>query len=169
MGKLDLYSGLKADLLTVTATKGDNTTMKVHHVALWRNNIEREKQEIPNLFPAVFIELMPADYKELTKGVQQYDMIVRLHICFESYKTEDTDMLRLVDAVFAKVHKKQYEYFGELLRIHDEQNYDHDNVQDFIQDYRTLGKDYGADKRATTNATVTTLEITPDKVDPNQI
>lgn len=147
MSKLALYTGLKADLLTITGVK---------HVALWRNNLERENVEQPFLFPAIFVQFMPSNYRDkgnLAKS-QEYDMIVRLHICFESYKDEDTDVLTLVDSVWQKVHTARYGTFGKLVRRDEDQNFDHDNVQDYIQDYSTLGND-NITPIGTTTATLT--------------
>jgi len=134
MSKLTLYNGIKADLEAITGIK---------HVALWRNQLEREVQEIPFLYPAIFVEFLPSNYQDKGNKAlsQQYDMIVRLHICFESYKDEDTEILTLVDNVWQTVHKKQYGTFGQLLRRNEEQNFDHSNIQDYIQDYSTLGND----------------------------
>jgi len=151
MSKLVLFDGLSADLIAIPAVK---------KVALWNNQPTNEDKENPYLYPAVFIEFLPAEYRDLTEGVQEYDMITRLHICFESYKDQDTAVLTLVDTVYKTVHRKRYENFTRLLRRGEEQNFDHDNVQDYIQDYITLGKDFGADQRATTEHTVTD-EITP--------
>lgn len=134
MGKSALYSSLRTDLLTITGVK---------HVSLWNNQIERENVEKPFLYPAIFIQFLPSEYRDLANKatVQQYDMIVRLHICSESYEDVNTDVLDLADAVWQKVHKKQYGDFGELLRRNEEQNFDHPNVQVYVQDYKTLGRD----------------------------
>lgn len=146
MSKLILYNGLKPDLETITGIK---------HVALWNNQIERENEEYPFLYPAIFIEFLPSNY--MTKGraasSQQYDLTVRLRICFESYKNEDTDILTIADTVWQSVHKKQYGVFGELIRTNEEQDFDHPNVQQYIQDYLTLGNDNLIDNRV--NATLT--------------
>jgi hypothetical protein len=165
LSKKLLYTGLKADLLTVATTKANGDSMFFKTVELWRNNLERENEEQPFLYPACFIEFLPSTYKELTLGIQQYDMIVRLHICFESYLDEDIDILELVEATFSKVQEKQYEYFGKLLRREETQNFDHPNVQDYMQDYVTLGKDYRADKRPMTPASPT-LVTTGTFIDP---
>jgi hypothetical protein len=44
-----------------------------------------------------------------------------------------------------------------MYRIAERENYDHNNIQVYEQDYRTTIKDFGADQRATTSATVTIL------------
>jgi len=134
MSKLTLYNGIKADLEAITGIK---------HVALWRNQLERENEEQPFLYPAIFVEFLPSNYQDKGNKAQsqQYDLTVRLHICFESYEDEDTTILTLVDSVWQTVHKKQYGVFGQLLRRNEEQNFDHSNIQDYIQDYATLGND----------------------------
>jgi hypothetical protein len=151
MSKLTLYNSLKTDLEAISGIK---------HVALWRNNLERENEEIPFLFPVIFIEFLPSNYRDKGKGAssQEYDMVVRLHICFESYKDEDTDILTLTDLVWDTIHANQYGTFGKLLRRSEEQNFDHDNVQDYIQDYQTLGNDNLSTD--TTTATLTPIITT---------
>lgn len=134
MSKLTLYNGIKTDLEAITGVK---------HVALWNNQIEHERQEIPFLYPAIFIEFMPSNYRDKGRAAtsQEYDMNVRLRICFEEYKQTDVEILTLVDSVWQKMHKKQYGTFGQLLRRNEEQDYDHPNIQQYIQDYATLGNE----------------------------
>lgn len=134
MSKLTLYNGLKADLETITDIK---------YVYLWNNQLANESKEIAFLYPAIFIEFMPSNYIDKGKQAisQQYEMIVRLRICFEEYKQTDVQILTLVDSVWQKIHNKRYGTFSSLLRRNEEQDYDHDNVQMYIQDYSTLGND----------------------------
>lgn len=160
MSKIDLYEGLKADLQAVQGVRADNSAIRFKTVELWRNLLQMEKVENPRLFPACFIEFLPSNYMELAGGLQSYDMTVRLHICFESYKDEDTDVLRLVDATFRAVQGKQYGFFGVLKRRNEEEDFNHENVQDYIQDYSAgKCKDFGADNRPTTEATVAEIII----------
>lgn len=162
MSKIDLYNGIKTALTDLDYTKADGSTDRIKTIALWRNQIEREPTEIPFLYPAVFIEFMPSNYMESSsKAYQSLNMLVRLHICFESYKTEDLDLLKLTQSVYSILQGKQYGYFGVMKRRNEEQNFDHNNVQDFFQDYDCgQGKDYGADSRPTTEATINEIDIT---------
>lgn len=134
MSQLTLYTGLKADLTAISGIK---------YVALWNNQLERESIEQPFLYPAIFIEFLPSNFRDKGNKAssQEYDLTVRLHICFESYKDEDTDILTLKQNVWQTVHRKQYGVFGNLMRRNEEQNFDHPNIQDYIQDYATLGND----------------------------
>lgn len=158
--KLILYTGLKADLLTVRSVRSNDKIMQFKTVELWRNNIERENIEQPFLRPACFIEFMTSNYMELGKKLQQCDMTVRLHIVFESYKDEDADVLALVDSTWKKIQGGQYGFFGVLKRREETQNFDHDNMQDYIQDYDAgKCKDYIDEDLVPTE--INTLTITP--------
>jgi hypothetical protein len=142
--------------------------LQAHHRHLLSQQLERENEENPFLYPAIFIEFMPSTFRDKGKYAvsQEYDMTVRLHVCFESYLDEDTTILTLLDNVWQTVHAKQYGIFGKLLRRNEEQNYDHPNVQVYIQDYATLGND-----NKTTDTTTATLTpvLTGEIVLPNQI
>lgn len=169
MSKKALYEGLRTDLLTVTANRATalagTTVMQFKTVRMYRNELLREKTEnnFP-LLPACMIEFLPSNYSEMSNQAQSYDMTVRLHILFESYKDEDTDVYALVDATYAKIQGNAYGNstvaFGKMKRRNEEQNFDHDNVQDYIQDY-DCGKvmDYTAQNIQT--APFDGVELTP--------
>jgi hypothetical protein len=72
----------------------------------------------------------------------------------------------LLDSVWQSTHNKQYSTFGKLLRRNEEQNFDHPNVQIYIQDYATLGNDN--QNLNTTTATLAPV-VTGDIVLPNQL
>lgn len=164
--KETLYNGIKTDLTNLDYVKADGTIERLKHVALWRNQIAREKEEIPFNYPAVFVEFLSSSYMESSsKAYQELTMTVRLHICFESYKDEDLDILRLTQAVYGKMQLAQYDTCGNMKRRNEEQNFDHPNVQDFMQDYDiSKAHDYNADRRPSTPATIDTLIITPEIV-----
>lgn len=151
--KIVIYEGLVTLLNTVSVPRIDaskpNMTFKT--VRLYRNDMEREKEENPFLLPAALIELLPSNYMELSNGLQSYDLTVRIHYIFESYKDEDLDVLNLVDGAFRKIQAKQFGYFGKMKRRNEEQNFDHSNWQDYIQDYDCgRAKDYPTDDKVTT-------------------
>lgn len=166
MSKSVIYAGLKPVLESVTTAKANGDIMTIKYVGLWRNNLERETEENPTQYPAIFVEFLPSNYTDLSKGLQSYDLTVRLHICFESYKDEDLDILTLADAVFAAVQYKQYGSSGKMKRRNEEQNFDHTNIQDYIQDY-SCGNviDYGADNRPSKESTITTIDATVEYED----
>jgi uncharacterized protein involved in tolerance to divalent cations len=145
MSKLTLFTSLKTDLEAISGIK---------KVFLWNNQLERESEENAFLYPSIGIEFLPSTYRDKGKlaSSQEYDLTVRLHILFESYLDEDATILTLTDTVWQTVHTARYGTFGKLLRRNEEQSFDHPNVQDYIQDYATLGND-----NLTTDTTTGTL------------
>lgn len=166
MSKIDLYNGIVTDLGFVRYIDVNGVEQSIKSIALWRNQIEREAEEIPFLYPAVFVEFLTSNYMESSsKAYQSLELTVRLHICFESYLTQDLDLLKLTQAVYGAMQFKQYGMFGVMKRRNEEQNFDHNNVQDFIQDYSVgTAKDFIADQRPSTTATIDTIIITPEIV-----
>lgn len=166
MSKVVLYSGLKARLLAVTG---------VNYVGLWNNQPKHEKEEHPLILPAVYIEFLPSNYQDFLQGVQKYDMVVRLHICFTTLKDVDTDIWTLQRDIAIAMRYAQYSYFNKLSLVSKEQNFDHDNVQDYTQDYKTSGKDYVSDKRPAIDVNITIEEnvelvdsLTDSDIDDNE-
>jgi hypothetical protein len=53
------------------------------------------------------------------------------------------------------MHYNQYGNWTKLVRRTEEQNFDHPNVQDYMQTYTTRGRDYDVDSKPTTPATAT--------------
>lgn len=153
-----LYTNLRAELETIPALK---------YVRLFRNQFQHEQKEIAFLYPCCLIEIKNIQFRDLLKGVQQYDLIITLHLGFESYKDEDLDVLTLKQDVYKKVQRFQTAYFALLSRQEERPNWDHDNIQVYEIDYRTTGKDFDKDTRPATPATVATLEVTGDLVIDN--
>lgn len=162
MSKVLLYTSLKTLLATVTATRDDNSrTMSFKKIELWANQLDKMEKNNAFLCPACFIEFLTSDYMELSDGLQSYDLTVRLHIVFESYKDTDTEILKLVDATYRAVQLKQYGYFGKLKRRQETQNFDHDMVQDYQQDYY-VGKVKDFKPSDLVDAQIDTITTIPD-------
>ena len=154
--QLQFYNSLKAKIETLTALK---------YVALWNNQFTRENENVAFGYPNCFIEFADVNYTELMGGVQRYDMTINLHIGFKSYETEDTDILQLKQDLQAIVHYFQQGYNTKMLRRSETQNFDHDNVQEYIISYAVSGKDFSIETLPSTDATVTTLILDSDLVD----
>lgn len=168
MSKIDLYNSVVTELNNLSYDKIDGRVGRIAQVFLWRNNLEREKEEIAINFPSVGIEFLEVNYMESSsKAYQTYNGTLRLHILFKSFKTEDLDILKLTQQIYSTLQGKSYQtdngFFGVLKRRTEIQDFDHPDVQDFIQDYDiSQGKDYGADARNTTEATVSIITINPE-------
>ena len=122
---------------------------QIKNVRLFNNQFNREPVENAVLYPLVYIQIVPQEFRELGCAVQQCDYIVTTHLGFESYKDEDTFVLKLKQDLFKVVNRFQNEKFSKLLRIAERPNFDHDNVQLYETDYKTTGKDYKDDNRPT--------------------
>lgn len=146
--QLAIYNALKARIETLTALK---------YVALWNNQFEREDVNVSFNYPCCFIEFADAQYIDNLNGQQQGTMTINLHLGFESYKTEDTEILQLKQDLNTLIHGWSTPYNSRFLRTMEIQSNDHPNVQDFIITYRMQGFDYSAMNAPTTEAQVDTL------------
>lgn len=158
--QLAIYNALKARISTLQALK---------YVALWNNQFEREDVNVPFNYPCCFIEFPAADYIENLQGQQQGTMTIALHLGFESYKTEDTDILQLKQDLNQLVHGWSTPYNSRFLRRSEVQSNDHTNVQEFIITYTMQGFDYSASSAPTTEANVNTLITNNDPILDNTI
>lgn len=149
MSQLVIFNELKTQLAAIAGIK---------HVALWNNQIDNEPKEAAFGYPCLFIQFTNDNFVDLANGVQQFDSVITLHLGFESYLDEDASILTLKDLVYATVHKTQSATTtSELLRVGEEQNFDHSNVQLYEIEFKTTIKDFGADTRPTNSQSVNTL------------
>lgn len=146
--QLAIYNQLKARISTLQALK---------YVALWNNQYERENENVAFGYPNCFIEFPAADYIENLQGQQQGTMTIALHLGFESYKTEDTDILQLKQDLNQLIHGWSTPYNSKFLRRSEVQSNDHTNIQEFIITYTMQGFDYSSSSQPTTLADVNTL------------
>ena len=146
--QLAIYNALKARISTLQSLK---------YVALWNNQYERENENVAFGYPNCFIEFPAADYIENLQGQQQGTMTIALHLGFESYKTEDTDILQLKQDLNQLIHGWSTPYNSKFLRRSEVQSNDHTNIQEFIITYTMQGFDYSAMYAPTTEANITTL------------
>lgn len=146
----DLYTEIRTELEDITGIK---------YVRLWNNQFERENVNEAFQFPCCLIEFEPTEGRDLLNGVQQYDFVVCIHLGFESYKTEDIDILDLKQQVFIKLGNflSTTNMFSYLSRESETQNFDHDNIQDYQIRFKVTGKDFDGDTRPNTPVTVTVL------------
>jgi len=148
----DLYTELRTELESISGIK---------YVRLWNNQFERENVNEAFQYPCCLIEFEPTECRDLLNGVQQYDFVVCVHLGFESYKTEDIDILDLKQQVFIKLgnYNSTTNMFSILSRESETQNFDHDNIQDYQIRFKVTGKDFDADTRPNTEANITDLTI----------
>ena len=146
--QLAIYNALKARISTLQDLK---------YVALWNNQYEREDVNVAFGYPNCFIEFPDAQYLDNLQGQQQGTLQINLHLGFESYKTEDTEILQLKQDLNTLIHGWSTPYNSRFLRRSEVQSNDHTNIQEFIITYTMQGFDYSAMNGPTTEADVDTL------------
>jgi hypothetical protein len=156
--QLALYTAIKSRLESIASLK---------YVALWNNQFEREDINVSFNYPCAFIDFSDISYEDRLNGKQNCTMTVNIHIGFESYKTEDTDILTLKQTVNAMLHGKSLANQTRMLRRAETQNFDHTNVQEYIISYLVTGNDISAMNLPTETATIDTLDITIDPIITN--
>lgn len=157
--QLDFYNALKTKIETLSSIK---------YVALWNNQFVHENENVSFNYPCVFIEFDNIVYSDYLNGMQKYSMNVNLHLGFESYKTEDTDILQIKQDLQVTVFLFQQGYETKMLRRAETQNFDHNNIQEYIITYSVSGRDF-ANNLPATDATVTTLTTIIDPIITNDI
>lgn len=147
--ELALYTALKTHILNEMGT-----TLK-GGVRLFNNQFENENVENPFLYPIVLLQFQPIEFRELSVGVQQFEMTVTTHLGFESYKDEDTDILTLKQQLYSVVNRFRGGdlNISRLLRVAERPNFNHPNILSYETDYSCTGKDFTTDTRPATAVT----------------
>jgi hypothetical protein len=156
--QLSIYNDLKQRISTLTALK---------YVALWNNQFEREDVNVPFGYPCCFIEFADTSYVDDLNLRQRGTLQVNIHLGFESYKTEDTDILQLKQDLNELIHGWSTPNNTKFLRRSETQNFDHTNIQDYIISYQVTGLDVTSVNLPTVDATVSTLILNVDPIIDN--
>ena len=148
--QLSIYNDLKQRISTLAALK---------YVALWNNQFEREDVNVPFNYPCCFIEFADTSYVDDLNLRQRGLLQINIHLGFESYKTEDTDILQLKQDLNELIHGWSTPNNTKFLRRSETQNFDHTNIQDYIISYQVTGLDLSSLNLPTTDANVNTLVL----------
>jgi hypothetical protein len=156
--QLSIYNDLKQRISTLAALK---------YVALWNNQFEREDVNVPFGYPCCFIEFADTSYVDDLNLRQRGTLQINIHLGFESYKTEDTDILQLKQDLNELIHGWSTPNNTKFLRRSETQNFDHTNIQDYIISYQVTGLDVTSVNLPTIDATVSTLILNVDPIIDN--
>lgn len=148
--QLSIYNDLKQRISTLAALK---------YVALWNNQFEREDVNVPFGYPCCFIEFADTSYVDDLNLRQRGLLQINIHLGFESYKTEDTDILQLKQDLNELIHGWSTPNNTKFLRRSETQNFDHTNIQDYIISYQVTGIDISSLNLPTVDADVNTLVL----------
>jgi hypothetical protein len=153
--KKDLFLAVKGKILSTEIIK---------HVAIFNSQFQQMEKEDTFLFPCVFIEFLPLDWTTKAQGLQEAEVVLRLHVGLEALKDNDTDILDLLETLHEYLQNFNVaDLFNPLLRIAEEPDTEHDNVIVWTVDYSTLLSDNSGNKNAKlVKTTIADLEVTPE-------
>lgn len=151
-----LDNGISVQFLAVTGhTAGNSWTLTIEAAQtvkfcqVWNNQttFEAEGQMYDYPKPAVFIEFANLeDIQQLGNGNQIYnDILVRLHIVQEFYNATDglgieeqnLTIFDLTQAIFKGLNRFEPTGAAAMVRTAEGHKSDHNNIYEFIQDYKT--------------------------------
>ena len=123
----ELYQILKDRLETLEAVK---------HVALWNHNVEFIEQEQPWDRPAVFIEILPLEWRCVVP-VSEYHAVatVKLHIVYD-WSEDETNDFDLSSEIAQEVIGLEGETFSPLEPVGSATNHNHEQIVEDIDTYR---------------------------------
>jgi hypothetical protein len=152
--KKDFYLAVRAQL----------ETAGVKHVRLYNSQFDEMDNENTFAFPCAFIEFTQLDWLTKSEGYQEADTVVRIHVGFESVKTEELEILDLLETIHSNLQGLHNpEYFTPLDRAFEGQDTNHDNVIVWLLDYDTLLSDNSGNRNLKlVKTTITDLEVNKD-------
>ncbi len=136
----------------VTAIHG-----KLDFIARYNNQFDTDDQELAIPEPAILIQFLDTEWKTQSRGIQQGDTLIVLHVGIDSiaddnYYSSNKDKALLIDAYMDLIHKAmqgfQADCSGSLNRISsaEDSNHDHKFVQTMT--YKSSITDNTASKAA---------------------
>lgn len=158
--KLNTYNAIKAQIL--------GQVPKIKTVQLFNNQFDKEAAEDAFSYPAVMIQFLSLPWVTEPQGLQKADALIRLHVGFHSYKSEDVEILTLLDEVHAALSGFTVaNLLGAMTRTNEEQDINHDSVSVWLVDYSTQIVDVaGHRNRHLVNASIESVTITTDPSAP---
>lgn len=141
--ELTLYRAIKTEL--------QSEIPEIKTVGLYNNQfmhlLRDNTKQNPFLFPACFIQMKPYNFKDLSGGVQEFEMDLTTHLGFESHTDQDEEILEIKQRLYLVLQRFQSEYFARLSRTNEQPDFDFGNFQVYKTTYHTRGLDYGKDTR----------------------
>jgi hypothetical protein len=139
---------MEKDLFIYLRAQLNSYLPEIQDIRLYNNQFERSngtdkdnRIEAAFNYPCIFIEFEQFNHRDLSMGIQEYDVNLTLHIGFKSYQTEDLDILDLKERIYYVTQRFQQGNYARLSRISEEWDYDHDNISILKMTFRTYGKD----------------------------
>lgn len=137
----ELYINLKAQI--------EKYLPELKYVALYNNQFDRSngtgqdgRKEKAFDYPCVFIQFTNSNFRQLSLGVQEYDVEVTVHLGFKSFLNEDLEILDLKERLYWVCQRFQEGSYARFSRVSEEWSWDHDDVSVLKMQFHTYGKDF---------------------------
>lgn len=117
---------------------GDMPGAPIKYVNLWNRNVEFIEQEEAWPRPAVFVEFMPLQWRQIVPGVEyRAEATVNLHVVADWHGGAEADMeqFRLLDEIHKALAGIDGETFKELDLEASVTNHDHEEIVENIETY----------------------------------
>lgn len=122
----ELYQKLKDCLGSLESVK---------YVALWNHNVEYIEQEQPWECPAVFIEILPLEWRCVVPGHEYHSVVtLRLHIVYDWSENEMNDF-DLSSEIAKAVIGLEGDGFSPLEPVGSATNHNHEQIVEDIDTY----------------------------------
>lgn len=136
----DLYNALRSQI--------EYYLPEVKYVRMWNNQFARSngtgtdgRKQSAFGYPCVFIQFHDSVFRQLSLGIQEFDVEISLYLGFKSFETEDEDILDLKERLYWVAQRFQQGNFARLSRVTEEWDYDHDDVSVLRMQFHTRGMD----------------------------
>ena len=141
---------------------------EIKHIDLWNNQFMRSNGEGEEgrsqqafQYPCCFIEINPQNFEDYLGGIQKGYYSIRFHLGITSMLTKTIKYLEFKEKFYKIIHRFQHNYWTRLLRRGEIPDYNHDNVNVYIQEYEAMCKDYRVNITDGEEILITGLDIIP--------
>ena len=127
--------------------KDSNNNQIIKYFDLWNRQLDFLAEDSPADYPAVYLELLPVEWQNLTLGIQEADLEFRLHIATrwygQTYSTapqevtsEQLDYLNLPSVIFKALQNSTITNCNSIIRTATEFDHNHENYIETIETYK---------------------------------
>ena len=137
-----LYLSVIEKLKEIKDMKGDS---QFHHFDLWNEQVVFLEQEEAFELPAAFIEFLPVRWKQLSDGIQEAAVQLRilrvtnfkgLSADGSTYQKDALEFFDLIDQVNASLSGMKGENFRGMFRTESYTNHNHEEVIESIETFQ---------------------------------
>lgn len=137
-----LYLAVIERLKTITDAFSEPV---IQHFDLWNHNVEFIEQETAFNCPAVFIEFVPINWKNLSMQIQEAEITIKLHVVtrWEDLSADGSasqeqalQLFDLLDSIKKVLSGLQGNGFSGFKRIGSDTNHDHEEIVESIEAFQ---------------------------------